>query len=46
MRAFRDKFGDIAGDGICGRLHELMQEFLAHEPAAVEKKREAAGMKN
>ena len=35
MRAFRDKFGDIAGDGICGRLHELMQEFLAHEPKEV-----------
>ena len=35
MRAFRDKYGDLSGENIGARLHELMQEFLAHEPKEV-----------
>jgi nanoRNase/pAp phosphatase (c-di-AMP/oligoRNAs hydrolase) len=47
MRAFREKFGDLAGDDIGARLQAMVHEFLQHEHApAVEKKREPAGIKN
>src|SRR5437870_270560 len=48
MRAFREKFGDLSGDGIGARLQAFVHEFLTHEPpAALEKKKEAAaGIKN
>jgi nanoRNase/pAp phosphatase (c-di-AMP/oligoRNAs hydrolase) len=47
MRAFREKFGDLAGDDIGVRLQAMVHEFLQHEhAAAVEKKREPAGIKN
>jgi nanoRNase/pAp phosphatase (c-di-AMP/oligoRNAs hydrolase) len=47
MRAFREKFGDPAGDDIGVRLQAMVHEFLQHEHAPVpEKKREAAGIKN
>jgi nanoRNase/pAp phosphatase (c-di-AMP/oligoRNAs hydrolase) len=32
MRAFRDKFGELAGDDIGRKLQALAHEFLAHEP--------------
>jgi len=32
MRAFRDKFGELAGDDIGKKLQALAHEFLAHEP--------------
>jgi nanoRNase/pAp phosphatase (c-di-AMP/oligoRNAs hydrolase) len=32
MRAFREKFGDLSGDDLGGRLAALMQDFLTHEP--------------
>lgn len=35
MRAFREKFGDLSGEDIGGRLHELVQEFLQHEAKEV-----------
>jgi len=49
MRAFREKYGELAGDDIGARLQAFVHEFLTHEPAAAEKdkKREAtAGIKN
>ncbi|PYQ93329.1 MAG: hypothetical protein DMF96_30195 [Acidobacteria bacterium] len=47
MRAFREKFGELAGDDIGARLQAFVHEFLTHEPAAPDKKREAAaGIKN
>jgi nanoRNase/pAp phosphatase (c-di-AMP/oligoRNAs hydrolase) len=47
MRAFRDKFGDLPGEVIGAKLQDLVHEFLQHDPAAPEKKREAAaGIKN
>jgi nanoRNase/pAp phosphatase (c-di-AMP/oligoRNAs hydrolase) len=47
MRAFREKFGELAGDDIGVRLQAMVHEFLQHEhPAAPEKKREPAGIKN
>jgi nanoRNase/pAp phosphatase (c-di-AMP/oligoRNAs hydrolase) len=49
MRAFREKYGDLAGDDMGARLQAFVHEFLTHEPAAAEKdkKREAAaGIKN
>jgi nanoRNase/pAp phosphatase (c-di-AMP/oligoRNAs hydrolase) len=33
MRAFREKFGDLAGDQIGPRLQEMVHEFLQHEPS-------------
>jgi nanoRNase/pAp phosphatase (c-di-AMP/oligoRNAs hydrolase) len=33
MRAFRDKFGELAGDDIGARLQAFVHEFLAHEPS-------------
>jgi nanoRNase/pAp phosphatase (c-di-AMP/oligoRNAs hydrolase) len=32
MRAFREKFGELAGDDIGRKLQALAHEFLAHEP--------------
>jgi hypothetical protein len=32
IKAFRDKFGDLGGQSLTGRLHELVAEFL-HENA-------------
>jgi nanoRNase/pAp phosphatase (c-di-AMP/oligoRNAs hydrolase) len=46
MRAFREKFGDLSAEGIGARLQAFAHEFLAHDPAAPEKKKEAAGVKN
>ena len=46
MRAFREKFGEMSGDEICVRLHDLVQDFLEHDAAAPEKRRETAGIKN
>jgi nanoRNase/pAp phosphatase (c-di-AMP/oligoRNAs hydrolase) len=37
MRAFREKFGDLGGDAIGARLHDLVHEFLVHEPKDKEK---------
>src|SRR6185295_15032642 len=34
MRAFREKFGELAGDEIGVKLQALAHEFLAHEPHA------------
>jgi nanoRNase/pAp phosphatase (c-di-AMP/oligoRNAs hydrolase) len=41
MRAFREKFGEMAGDDIGLRLQAFIHEFLQHEPAP-DKKHEAA----
>jgi len=46
MRAFRDKFGDLAGEAIGTKLQELVHEFLTHDVQPAEKKREPAGIKN
>src|SRR4051812_20292961 len=46
MRAFREKYGDLAGEEICRKLQEFAHDFLAHEVPAHEKKREPAGIKN
>ena len=45
MRAFREKYGDAPSEDIGRRLQELVAQFL-HEAAPVEKRREAAGVKN
>src|SRR5205809_1284995 len=45
MRALREKFGDLSGEQVSARLHELVAQFL-HEMPAVEKKREPAGVKS
>jgi nanoRNase/pAp phosphatase (c-di-AMP/oligoRNAs hydrolase) len=45
-RAFREKFGDLTEDNVGPRLHELVTQFLHEGTAAVEKKREAAGIKS
>ena len=45
MRAFREKYGDTPAEDIGRRLQELVAQFL-HEAAPVEKRREAAGVKN
>src|SRR5262245_39681831 len=45
MRAFREKFGETAGEDIGVRLQAFIHEFLQHEPAP-EKKHEPAGIKN
>ena len=45
MRAFREKYGELAGDDIGKKLQALAHEFLAHEPAGHEKKRETAVIK-
>jgi nanoRNase/pAp phosphatase (c-di-AMP/oligoRNAs hydrolase) len=46
MRAFREKFGDVPAEGISAKLQAFAHEFLAHEPAAPEKKKEPAGIKS
>ena len=46
MRAFREKFGDLPGEMIGPKLQDLIREFLAHEPAPIEKKKEPAGIKS
>src|SRR5438445_9635161 len=46
MQAFRDKFGDLPGEVIGAKLQDLVHEFLQHDPAAPERKREAAGIKS
>jgi nanoRNase/pAp phosphatase (c-di-AMP/oligoRNAs hydrolase) len=46
MRAFREKFGDMPAEAISAKLQDFVHEFLAHDPAAPEKKKEPAGVKN
>jgi nanoRNase/pAp phosphatase (c-di-AMP/oligoRNAs hydrolase) len=46
MRAFREKFGDMPAEAISAKLQDFAHEFLAHDPAAPEKKKEPAGVKN
>ncbi len=46
MRAFREKYGELAGDDIGKKLQALAHEFLAHDQPAHEKKTEPAGIKN
>jgi len=46
LRAFRDKFGDIPAEGISAKLQEFAHEFLQHDASTLDKKREAAGIKN
>src|SRR5215210_3285153 len=45
IRAFREKFGVVETDDIGRRIQELVSQFL-HEPSAVDKKREPAGVKS
>src|SRR4029077_14908965 len=40
MRACREKFGAIRAEAIGAKLQEFAHEFLAHDPAAPEKKKE------
>jgi hypothetical protein len=46
IRAFREKYGDLTGEQIGAKLQALAHEFLVHEAAGHEKKREPAGIKN
>jgi nanoRNase/pAp phosphatase (c-di-AMP/oligoRNAs hydrolase) len=46
MRAFREKFGDTAGEDIGLRLQAFIHEFLQHDQPALEKKHEPAAIKN
>jgi nanoRNase/pAp phosphatase (c-di-AMP/oligoRNAs hydrolase) len=46
MRAFQEKFGELTADEIGVRLQALVHEFLQHDQAVSEKKREPAGIKN
>ena len=46
MRAFREKFGELAGEDINVRLQAFIHEFLQHEASAPEKKHEPAGAKS
>jgi len=46
MRAFRDKFGELAGDDIGVRLQAFIHDFLHHDAPAGEKKQEPAAIKN
>jgi nanoRNase/pAp phosphatase (c-di-AMP/oligoRNAs hydrolase) len=45
MRAFRDKFGEMAGEDIGLRLQAFIHEFLQHEQPVSEKKHEPAATK-
>src|SRR5687767_3491516 len=45
MPAFREKFSVVETDDIGARLQELVRQFL-HEPSALEKRREPAGVKS
>jgi hypothetical protein len=40
MRAFREKFGDLPGEMIGPKLHDLVRDFLTHDQPAPEKKKE------
>ena len=42
LRAFREKYGDLAADGMTAKLQEFAHEFLAHEAPAQDKKKEPA----
>jgi nanoRNase/pAp phosphatase (c-di-AMP/oligoRNAs hydrolase) len=46
VHAFRDKFGDLAPKEASVRLQALVHEFLQHEPAVAEKKREPLGIRS
>jgi nanoRNase/pAp phosphatase (c-di-AMP/oligoRNAs hydrolase) len=46
LRAFEMKFGAIDADGMPQRLQALAHEFLQHDVAAPERKREAVGTKS
>jgi nanoRNase/pAp phosphatase (c-di-AMP/oligoRNAs hydrolase) len=46
MRAFREKFGNLDGDDIAGRLHQLVNQFLHEPPAGAEKRRDTAAVKS
>jgi nanoRNase/pAp phosphatase (c-di-AMP/oligoRNAs hydrolase) len=46
MAAFREKFGDLSPEEMGVRLQAMVHEFLQHEPAVVEKKREPLGIRN
>ena len=46
MHAFREKYGELAGDDIGKKLQALAHEFLAHDQPVHEKKKEPAGIKN
>jgi nanoRNase/pAp phosphatase (c-di-AMP/oligoRNAs hydrolase) len=46
MRAFREKFGDLNGEQVGGRLQELVAQFLHEVPAAEKKQREVAALKS
>jgi len=37
LREFRKKFGDLSGDQMCAKLHDLVQQFLLHETPADKK---------
>jgi nanoRNase/pAp phosphatase (c-di-AMP/oligoRNAs hydrolase) len=46
MRAFRDKFGEAAGDDVGVRLQAFIHDFLQHDQPVPEKKHEPAAIKN
>jgi nanoRNase/pAp phosphatase (c-di-AMP/oligoRNAs hydrolase) len=46
LRAFREKYGDLPADAIGAKLQAFAHEFLQHDASPLEKKREAAGIKN
>jgi nanoRNase/pAp phosphatase (c-di-AMP/oligoRNAs hydrolase)/copper chaperone CopZ len=46
MANFRQKFGDLGPEDISVRLQALVHEFLQHDQALPEKKREPAGIKS
>jgi nanoRNase/pAp phosphatase (c-di-AMP/oligoRNAs hydrolase) len=45
MRAFREKYGDLNGDEINGRIQALVGEFLSHELPKDGKEARAEGLK-
>src|SRR2546428_1174938 len=45
MRAFREKFGELAGEDIGVRLQAFIHEFLQHDQPAPDKKHEAPVLK-
>jgi hypothetical protein len=44
MRAFREKFGELAGDDIGVRLQAFIHDFLQHD-ATADKKHETPALK-
>src|SRR5262245_17410039 len=46
MRAFREKFGELAGDDIGVRLQAFIHDFLHHDAPVADKKNEPAAIKN